>query len=243
MAVVLKNENSTAEMNRGHRENTGLAGFNLQDLADAGREKLVSTQEQTRAMIAAAENEAAKIKESADRRGFEEGLAKGREQAAKEYQADVQKAVAEGLDSLQKLTNEQQAIYEDWMRQYSDCLSGMIHAACEKLLGNHLQHDPLLIARWVSETLDQTRSATQLTIAVHPETLTTLGQTLDELACRPDLPEDTKVEADERLPPGEIEIRQPGGRISAGLRARLDRLKELWSLPTDLPSDRGRDDA
>ena len=75
--------------------------------------------------------------------------------------------------------------------------------------------------------LQRTRSATQLTVAVHPETLALLGQSLDELIASPDLPEKSHVEPDESLQRNQVVVRQVGGEIRAGLNDQLQRLAEL----------------
>jgi len=83
-----------------------------------------------------------------------------------------------------------------------------------------------LIVRWAREALHSTRSASRLTLAVHPDTLAHLGRSLDELLAHPDLPEQSVVVPDETLSVGDIVVRQDGGEISAGLDAQLARLRE-----------------
>jgi flagellar assembly protein FliH len=86
-----------------------------------------------------------------------------------------------------------------------------------------------LVVDWAADAVRSARSACELTIAVHPETLAQLGQAFDEMLASPDLPENTRVVPDETVGPTEVAVRQSGGQIQAGLQAQLRRLEELFA--------------
>ncbi len=92
---------------------------------------------------------------------------------------------------------------------------------------SQLQREPQLLVQWAEEAVRSARSACELTVAVNPETLALLGQSLDEMLAAPDLPEQSHVLPDETVGPTEVVIRQTGGEIRAGLIAQLRRLEEL----------------
>ena len=92
-----------------------------------------------------------------------------------------------------------------------------------------MDEDRELLVRWANEALRSTRSASRLTVAVHPETLAELGGAFDQLLAMPELPEQTHVEPDESVDRNGVVVRQPGGEIKAGLMAQLQRLEELLS--------------
>ena len=100
-------------------------------------------------------------------------------------------------------------------------------AAAERIVGRELAIDPQLIVAWADQAVRSTRAASRLTVAVHPETLALLGQSLDEMLASPDLPEETHVEPDASLGTTDVAVRQSGGQINAGLAAQLRRLEEL----------------
>ena len=74
MANVLKKV-TQPERDAAQREVTGLAGFNLNDLANEGRSRLEECRKQVREMLAEAEQQAQAIRVEAQRLGYEEGLA------------------------------------------------------------------------------------------------------------------------------------------------------------------------
>jgi flagellar assembly protein FliH len=115
------------------------------------------------------------------------------------------------------------------MQQYSDVLSRTALAAAEKIVMRKLDHEPEILVQWAAEAVRSTRAASNLTVAVHPESLAQLGPEFDQLLASPDLPEQTHVEPDESVDRHSVVVRQRGGSIDAGLQAQLDRLQELLS--------------
>ncbi len=71
MANVLKRV-SQSEHDAAKRTVTGLAGFNLNDLADEGRNRLDECRRQIREMLDQANQQAADIREQASRTGYED---------------------------------------------------------------------------------------------------------------------------------------------------------------------------
>ncbi|MEM9586023.1 MAG: FliH/SctL family protein, partial [Planctomycetota bacterium] len=126
-------------------------------------------------------------------------------------------------DAVRKLHAE----FGRWMQQYSECLQTLAMAATEKILRRKLETEQDLLTKWVSEAVSSTRSSAALIVAVHPETIAELGEALDRVLASPDLPEQTHLEPDESVQPGDVVVRQAGGEIHAGLNAQLDRLGEL----------------
>lgn len=234
------------------KANAGLAEFNLSDLAEQGRMELQRCRKQVEAMMEEGRLEAEKLKQNAKTQGHREG----KQAAASEIEqriaqeADV-KAKAR-VESLQNAVVQMREQYDAWMQQYADVLTHTAIAVAERLTRSQLtlpndaderstrtnqqtatgadsgesSSSEHLIVRWAREALHSTRSASRLTLAVHPDTLATLGKSLDELLAHPDLPEQSVVIPDETLAIGDIVVRQDGGEISAGLDAQLNRLRE-----------------
>jgi flagellar assembly protein FliH len=226
MAHVVKTGSpaTTADV---RREVSGLAGFNLSDLADEGRLRLDECRRQISEMLAQAKEQA----EAMRSRAVDEGYAVGIERA----QADLEQRILEqaeirARDGLQLLTRAVQQLHEvhdQWMQSYAEALTRLTIAAAERVIANRLDHERNLLVQWAGEAVRSTRTANRLTIAVHPETLAELGAAFDQLLASPDLTEQTLVEADESVDRNSVVVRQPGGEIHAGLLAQLRRLEEL----------------
>ena len=142
---------------------------------------------------------------------------------------EAEQRAQQSLALIRQAVGKLHEVHHDWMRQYSQTLSAIALAAAERVIRRKLDSEPELLVTWAEEAVRSARSATQLTLAVHPETLVQLGQSLDELLAAPDLPEQTHVEPDESVPRNEVIVRQPGGEIHAGLVAQLGRLEEMLS--------------
>ncbi|GAA5510686.1 FliH/SctL family protein [Novipirellula caenicola] len=226
MAIVLKSERPSDPTNAA-RSVTGLAGFNLDDLADAGRSRIDECRKQVAAMLEQAKKDAELIRKQAHEQGYQDGLAKAAIDSEKKIKSQAETLAADSLKIIHNAVEHLHRIHEDWMQQYADSLTSIAIAAAEKVIRRQLANDETILVRWAEEALRSTRSATRLILAVHPETLVNLGQVFDELLASPDLPEQTMVEPDETVARDAVIVRQPGGEIRAGLEEQLLRLQEL----------------
>jgi flagellar assembly protein FliH len=228
MAVVLKSE-SPSEKVPAAREVSGLAGFNLSDLADEGRNRLEQCRTQIRQMLDEAAIEAETLRREADRRGYEEGLARAAIDADRKLKVEAEARAKDGLQLIAKAVQHLHAVHEDWMQQYAQSLSRIALSAAQRIVASRLEKEPEILVQWAGDALRSTRSASSLTVAVHPDTLAQHGQAFDELLASSEFPEQTHVQPDESVEWGAVVVRQNGGEIEAGLQAQLLRLEELLS--------------
>lgn len=228
MAIVLKSD-AKSDKTPAAREVTGLAGFNLSDLADEGRTRLEECRTQIRQLLAEAEKQAETIRSDAERRGYEEGLAKAAVDADQKLQREAEVRAKDGLQLIAQAVQQLHVHHENWMQQYAESLSRISLAAAQRIVAARLEKEPAILVQWAGEALRSTRSATSLVLAVHPDTLAQLGQAFDELLASSELPEQTHVEPDETVDRDAIVVRQNGGEVEAGLQAQLQRLQEMLS--------------
>lgn len=212
---------------RAAREISGLAGFNLTDLAEEGRDRVKQCQIEIERMLAAAHADAQQIRKTAR----EDGYANGERQAAVDAEEKLKKAserrAKEGLVLLEGAVEQMHRRYEEWMQSYAQSLHRVAIAVAEKVARRELDDRAELIVSWAQEAVQSTRSASRLSVAVHPEILAQLGEQFDEMLSAPDLPEEAHVVPDANLKKSEVAVRQTGGDIQAGLEAQLERLSEL----------------
>lgn len=228
MAFVLKSK-TKAEQASAARDVTGLAGFNLNDLADEGRIRLEQCRDQIRQMLTDAENEADEIRAAAKRDGYQAGQQQAAIDADKKLQAEAEVRAKQSLKLIRDAVDQLHTSHQDWMKQYAEVLTRTAIAAAERVVRRKLNEEPEILVQWVAEAVRSTRAATSLTVAVHPETLAQLGSEFDKLLASADLPEQTHVEPDESVDRHSVTVRQRGGSIAAGLTAQLGRLEELLS--------------
>ena len=226
MAIVLKSD-SVAEKTPVARSVSGLAGFNLSDLADEGRTRLEECRTQIRQMLDQARQEAAALKQQADQQGYREGMQRAAEESDRKLNEQAEQRAKDGLQVIQNAVQQMHRAHENWMGQYAASLTQIALSAAEKIVLRRLDDEPTLVVQWAEEALQSTRASTRLTLAVHPETLAQFGQAFDALLAGSNLPEQTVIEPDESLQVNEVVVRQDGGDINAGLTAQLRRLQEL----------------
>ncbi|EMI57399.1 FliH/SctL family protein [Rhodopirellula sallentina] len=236
---------------------TGLAEFNLSDLAAEGQEQIKRCQQQVDAMLAEATKQAEQLRQQARTQGHSEGTQAAIKEIDQRVNREAESKARNQVKSLHQAVEQMKQQYDAWMRQYAEVLTTTAIAAAERLTRSQLvlpnaedgyavvdpspantsgrdiasgreDAEPAehLLVRWAREALHSTRSASRLTLAVHPDTLAQLGKALDELLAHPDLPEQSVVIPDESLKVGDVVVRQDGGEISAGIDAQLDRLRE-----------------
>jgi flagellar biosynthesis/type III secretory pathway protein FliH len=225
MAVVLKSGSSSSCETPGR--SAGLAGFNLSDLASEGRQQLEECRQQAEQMLADAQQQADRIRRDAEQQGYQDGLQRGLEEAETKIQESAEQRARTGLDLVRSAVAQLHDEHQAWMTQYAQAITEVSLAATERIVRSQLQREPQLLVQWAEDAVRSARSACQLTVAVNPETLALLGQSLDEMLAAPDLPEQSHVLPDESVGPTEVVIRQTGGEIRAGLIAQLRRLEEL----------------
>ena len=226
MAIVLKSGAKT-DTTASARGATGLAGFNYSDFIDESRQRLEDCRTQIQQMLAQAKLDAQQYRQEAEKQGYEEGLKRATVDADKKRRAEAEQLAKEQLGLIRSATAQLHQTHQAWMQQYAEVLTTIAIEAAQRIVRRQLDQDREILVRWADDALRSTRSASKLVLAVHPETLAELGQTLDELLASPDLPEQTHVEPDESLAKSDIVVRQAGGDIQAGLQAQLDRLTEM----------------
>lgn len=209
------------------RDVSGLAGFNLNDLANQGKASLDAARAEVRRMLDQAKAEVQAIHDDAKRAGF----AEGKQQADVDFQRRVDEAAeAKSKASVATMKTTVAAMQKElnhWMASYNDHLNELIIGATQRIVTRKLEDEPELVVRWTGQALQSTRSATKLVVAVHPDTLVNLGDQFESILQWSELPEQTEVRPDESVAIGDVSIRQTGGEIRAGLTAQLERLKEL----------------
>jgi flagellar assembly protein FliH len=177
-------------------------------------------------MLETAKAEIATLRKQA----YDEGLRAGRQAAQSEAEDKLRRGidarVGEHGTAMRSMVQQIANVHEQWLQSYADSFVSTVIAVSERVIRGRLDREPEVIARWAAESLAAARSANRLTVAVHPETLAELGQSLDDLLRHPGLPDETSVIPDESVPKAGVVVRQVGGEVIATLETQLERLRE-----------------
>ena len=206
---------------------TGLAGFNLDDFAQAGIRHLKSVEAESERLLDNAKRQAQSMRETAKQEGRVEGYQAGLEDAEAEIRKRVEQQVAERLPALESLLQQISQIQDQYLADFRDTLITTVISATERIVLHRLENEPELLARWAESALSAARTAQRITIAVHPETLVDHGEVLERLLSAPGMPEDSRIEPDESIEPAGIVVRGDEGVVDMTLSRQLERLDQL----------------
>lgn len=206
-----------------------VVGFNLLDLAEEGRQQIESCQKLTRSMIAEAEAEAQRIKETARQQGLEEGLQQAEASLAKDIEEQSERKSREKLERLHECVEKMHQVHEEWMEEYASSLCELATSIAERVIRAQLSESKEIMINWVTEALMSTRSSSEVTLSLHPDTLEDLGDSLQRMLRNECKPETVRLTGDVSLDRHDVCISQSGGRIQAGMLAQLEQLGVLLS--------------
>lgn len=226
MASILKSE--PAESQPVPKGLSGLAGFNLDDFAEAGIKQLKEIQGEAARILARAKEEAEVIRQQAHDTGLAEGRAAAASEAEKTIQAGVQQQLREQLPIYQELVDQLGVIQSEFLQQWSATLITTSLGIAERVVLAKCESDERVLVRWTEEAISMARTARQLVIAVHPETLVRHGEKLEQLFSAAGMPEDIRIESDENVEPVGVVVRVDGcGQIDMALSQQLSRLDSM----------------
>jgi type III secretion protein L len=169
---------------------------------ERAREIVEAAHVEARRILDEAGREAAAIRESAFREGFEQGL------------ANWNQAVADALEARSTLLRESQ-----------HQLAHVAIRVAEKIIGERLQTEPSTIVSIVAEALKNVRRERDLTIQVNPEHAEEVRCGLDRLQAALGGSRTIQVAASAGVPPGGCVVESEFGTIDARLETQLNCLE------------------
>jgi flagellar biosynthesis/type III secretory pathway protein FliH len=198
------------------------AAFDFEQLAPPPRvEKPPSMDEahdRARAIIAAAEAEAAAIRENARREGYAEGMVTGRADLRQLGEPAVQ-ALSDAVTRMREI----EANIADAVEHQAALLAVDI---AEKVVAGALEVEPERVLDVVRGALRAIVERERLVIQVNPEDLDIVREGLDELTGALGGIEHVEVQEERRVPRGGAVVRTVVGEVDASIRSKLDRARE-----------------
>lgn len=206
------------------------------DLGDLQRQAAVLRQraeDDARATIERAREEAQRIVDSATNRGFKEGEAKGyregfergrregREQAAAEASA--------GLSALQSAWTETLAAFtgvrDEIVHESQNEVLRFALALAERVVYRIIEVDPAVVQDQLAACVQMVAGATTLRIRVHPQDATLISEMMPQVEAMLARNAHVKLEADEAIEPGGCILQtQRGGEVDARISTQIERI-------------------
>ncbi len=225
MASILK-PHSNAAVSISAKTSSGLSSFNLQDLAEVGRRQLEAAEQEAARIIAAAKAEAEALKAQATHEARQQGLAAAQQDLKRQVNEAAAKMSEADLAALRDATQQLYRHEAEWLKQWSDCLVGLVSEISSRIIGHRAGKDEQILVDWAQQAIQQAKTSRSITIAVHPETLIRIGERLEQLLKSDGAPEDSRIEPDETVSKTGVVLRREGGQIDFQLQTQLERIVE-----------------
>ncbi len=212
---------------------TGMVGFNLDDLASRASSELQQAQQQAQTIIQQAHQQAEAIRQQARDEGKADGLKDADAEVDSRVKVAVDSAVHSRLATLESAIDQLAASESQWLEQWQESTYQIALEIAHKIIGETIDENRQVIASWAAQALDTVRGAQSVVMAVHPETLSVLGQQLDSIARRPGMPTDIHIRPDENVEPMGVVVRREGGQIDMQLSTQFAQIARELNVPTD----------
>jgi flagellar assembly protein FliH len=177
---------------------------------------------------ATGEERLAAIAAEAERRGFEDGLARG-----------LAEARVRAQDALQAVAAAEQAVAQLRDAYLADAESAAVDLAfriAEKVIGAAVAADPNVVLEVVSGALLRTTDRDHLVLEVNPRDFELVRDSASELAARLGGIRRMEVVSERRVDPGGCVVRTVEGEIDARITAQLERVRQILAeAPSDGP--------
>lgn len=177
---------------------------------------------------ATAEERLVAIAAEAERRGFEDGLARG-----------MAEARARAEDALQAVAAAEQAVASIRDAYLADAEAAAVELAfriAEKVIGAAVASDPKVVLEVVSGALLRTTDRDHLVLEVNPRDFELVRDAASELAARLGGIRRMEVVSERRVEPGGCVVRTVEGEIDARISAQLERVRQILAeVPSGAP--------
>jgi flagellar assembly protein FliH len=178
---------------------------------------------------ASAEERLVAIAADAERRGFEDGLARGMAEARVRAQ-----------DALQAVAAAEQAVAALRDAYLADAESAAVDLAfriAEKVIGAAVAADPNVVLEVVSGALLRTTDRDHLVLEVNPRDFELVRDAASELAARLGGIRRMEVVSERRVEAGGCVVRTVEGEIDARITSQLERVRQILAeTPSDGPA-------
>jgi flagellar biosynthesis/type III secretory pathway protein FliH len=199
------------------------AAFDFEQLAAAPAPEpapsLEGATEKARALLAAAEAEAQRIRDHARQAGYEEGFAVGRESARQELAP-----AAAALDEAVRKLDELKAAAADAVEPHAVKLA--IDVA-EKVLAGALEVQPERVLEVIRGALRTLLERERVVLQVNPDDLALVREGIDEITGALGGIEHIDVQEERRVPRGGAVLRTALGETDARIATKLVRAREV----------------
>lgn len=221
MATVLKSKQFPEGINTAKVE-----VFNWEDVATRARTYITSVREQAQEMLRQANEEASKIRLSAQEQGRAAGQSDIVSTAETLASQISNQRINNATKSISKLADELEEATQQWLRQWQHETIPLAVSIAERLVRRQLEIDPTILLQWLQDSVRLVHGNQKIQLRMNPSDIEVLGtsltQLLDELKSRTEI----ELIPDATIAKHGLTLRSAEMFIDQQLKTQLDRLRE-----------------
>lgn len=216
------------------RELGTRVAFNFEDLHQQGDQYLAQVRAQAAELLQAARNEAAAIRETAQREARDTGRRDGLAEAGQQIDArvsqlveqQVRQRVEQALPAVASIAQALQQEADAWRAQWEEAAIRTSVAIAEKIVRRTIEVNPDAPTGMISEVLRMAAGQPQLRVSLHPDDLAQLGDEAESVVRAVSACAAAVIVADAGVGRGGCLIETKHGEIDARMTTMMDRVAE-----------------
>lgn len=209
-------------------ESGGGRAFEFGDISRVAAEEIEKAKEQSRAIIAQAEQRAVKIESDA----FQAGQQKATTQAIAAAEKKVEKAIQPLMEAMASGAEQLNQQRLQWQQEWETQLINLACAIAEKVVRHELSYRPEVSASWIKEVLEMASSETSAQLLLHPEDRISLGAQAERLRQAVARGLSMEIQGDDSMSRGECRLITRRGELDQRIDSQLSRvMEELLGVP------------
>jgi flagellar assembly protein FliH len=216
------------------RELGARVAFNFEDFREQSESYLTQVRRQAEAVVAEAQQAAAKIRETALREAKESGRKEGLQDAGKQIETQatrladqkIQEQMQSTLPAVAAIAQALQQERDRWLTRWEESAFRLAIAIAEKLVRRELTIRPENSKAMISETLRLAAGHPQLRIHLNPDDVNHLGERTEDVVRSLTGCGDAVIVPDATITSGGCRIETQHGEIDARLETMLSRIAE-----------------
>jgi flagellar assembly protein FliH len=213
----------------------GAGSFNLSSFEREAEAIMARARQRAEEIVAAAGEEAGRLREDARRSGMESGLAEGREKGLEEGRrggreeglAACREDTATLAESVGKMVAELSAGRAALIKEAEKDLLELSVKIAERVVRRELKLDRSAAARAAAEAIGLAAEPSRVTVRVNPRDLAAVKEAHADLARRFAEVEDISLVGDEQIERGGCRVITAAGEVDMDVSTQLERISRL----------------
>lgn len=172
------------------------------------------------------QNQVEAIQEEARKKGYEQGLADGRETGAKQIREEQHQILVDANAGAERVLKEAQDACQEYVTSAENTIAEMVLKIANKVLPQHFIDVPQIILPLVQEAVRKVKDQPKVVVKVAPESYELVMMAQSELQSQLEGSGILEIESDASLKTGDCLVESPNGVVDAGVTTQLELIEQ-----------------